>query len=264
MKLGLVTYNLAKDWDIPTIIGKCTANGFEGVELRTTHAHGVEPHLSPAQRAEVRRMFADSPVTLVGLGSTFEYHAADPEELRRNIEGTKAFCRLAADVGAQGVKVRPNGVQDALGIPREKTFEQIGRSFDHCAAYAAELGVELRMEIHGHVTQEPQNFARIMAYVEHPNAKICWNSNPTDVDEKGSIEASFRLFAARIGLVHMRDLYIPDYPWRELIRLLRAAGYRGFCLAEIPESPEPDRIMGYYRALWAAYNELVAQQSSCC
>jgi len=262
MKLGLVTYNLARDWDLSTIIEKCTANGFQGVELRTTHAHGVEVSLTPSQRAEVRKMFEDSPITLVGLGSTFEYHSADPEELRRNIDGTKEYARLAADVGAQGIKVRPNGVQDELGIPREKTYEQIGRAFDECAAFAANLGVEVRMEVHGHVTQIPKNFAAIMAYVEHPNAKVCWNSNPPDVDENGSIKDNFNLVADRIGLVHMRDIYIRDYPWRELVELLQAQGYQGFCLAEIPESSEPDRIMGYYRALWDAYNELVATQHS--
>ena len=42
MKLGLVTYNMAKDWDVPTIIKNCQDTGFEGVELRTTHAHKVE------------------------------------------------------------------------------------------------------------------------------------------------------------------------------------------------------------------------------
>ena len=36
MHLGLVTYNLAQDWDIPTIIKNCEAAQFEGVELRTT------------------------------------------------------------------------------------------------------------------------------------------------------------------------------------------------------------------------------------
>src|SRR5436189_229295 len=35
-KLGTVTYNLAKDWDVPTLIKNCEANGFEAVELRTT------------------------------------------------------------------------------------------------------------------------------------------------------------------------------------------------------------------------------------
>ena len=259
MKLRLVTYNLAKDWDIPTIIEKCSATGFEGVELRTTHAHGVELSLTPGQRAEVRMRFADSPVTLVGLGSTYEYHSTDPEELTSNIEGTKEYSRLAADVGAQGVKVRPNGVQDEKGIPREKTYEQIGRAFDECAAYAADYGVELRMEVHGWVTQEPDVFARIMSYVQHPNALICWNCNDPDIDATGSIADNFRRLKARIALVHMRDIYVKPYPWRELVSLLRGKGYQGFCCAEIPESDEPERIMGYYHALWGAYNKLAAR-----
>jgi len=89
MKLGLVTYNLAKDWDVDTIIEMCTKHGFEGVEPRTTHAHGIEVDLSAEQRKEIRSKFEDSPIELAGLGSAFEYHSPDPDELRRNIEGTK-------------------------------------------------------------------------------------------------------------------------------------------------------------------------------
>ena len=52
MKLGLVTYQLGKDWDVPTLIEKLTALRYGGVELRTEHAHGVEDSLTPEQRAE--------------------------------------------------------------------------------------------------------------------------------------------------------------------------------------------------------------------
>ena len=55
MKLGTVTYNLAQDWDIPTIIKNCEAAGFQGVELRTSHKHGVEVSLSPDERGEVKQ-----------------------------------------------------------------------------------------------------------------------------------------------------------------------------------------------------------------
>jgi hypothetical protein len=40
-QLGIVTYNIAKDWDLSTILTKLDALGYEGVELRTTHAHKV-------------------------------------------------------------------------------------------------------------------------------------------------------------------------------------------------------------------------------
>ena len=48
LKLGTVTYNIAKDWDLPTLIKNLTDAGFDGVELRTTHKHGVEVSLPPA------------------------------------------------------------------------------------------------------------------------------------------------------------------------------------------------------------------------
>src|SRR4051794_2507624 len=41
-RLGIVTYNIAATWDIPTILRVCRAVGLAAVELRTTHRHGVE------------------------------------------------------------------------------------------------------------------------------------------------------------------------------------------------------------------------------
>src|SRR6185503_4022917 len=91
MKLGTVTYNLAKDWDLETLIKNCEAAHFEGVELRTTHAHKVEVDLTKAQRADVRKRFADSAVQLMGLGSAFDYHTPDADKLRRDIAATKDY-----------------------------------------------------------------------------------------------------------------------------------------------------------------------------
>src|SRR5688572_3849165 len=70
LKLGTVTYNIAKDWDVPTIIKNLTEVGMDAVELRTTHKHGVELTLSPAARAEVRKQFEGSAVKIGGLGTT--------------------------------------------------------------------------------------------------------------------------------------------------------------------------------------------------
>ena len=123
MKLGTVTYNLAKDWDIETLIRNCEATGFEGVELRTTHAHKVEVNLTKEERAEVRRRFANSKVQLMGLGSAFEYHSPDPERLKREIDQSRDYIVLAHDVGASGIKVRPNGLPKE--VPVQKTLEQI-------------------------------------------------------------------------------------------------------------------------------------------
>lgn len=250
MQLGIVTYNIAKDWDLPTILKRLEALKYQGVELRTSHKHGVEVSLTPAQRREVKRRFSDSPVALAGLGSAFEYQAADMAVVHRNIEGTKEYVRLAHDVGAPGVKVRPNGVP--RGADLDTTLKQIGNALHDVGEDAAGFGVEIRLEVHGAVTQELPNIAKILQYADHPNVYVCWNSNATDVRD-GSVRETFRLVAPKIHEVHLRDLYDETYPWRELFRLLSEQNFEGFTLAEIPDSPDPERVLRYFRALWLAF-----------
>jgi sugar phosphate isomerase/epimerase len=249
-QLGIVTYNIAKDWDLPTILSKLEKLGYEGVELRTTHAHKVEVNLSKHERDDVRKRFEDSPVELAGLGSAFEYHAADPAVVRKNIDETKEYVRLAHDVGSPGVKVRPNGVPK--GGDLDATLRQIGRALHEIGEDAADFGVAIRVEVHGSVTSELPNFAKIMQYADHPNVYTCWNSNPSDV-KNGSIKENFALVAPKVHEVHLRDLTDEAYPWRELFALLQSQKYEGFTLAEVPESSDPDRVLRYFRSLWLAY-----------
>lgn len=249
MKLGLVTYNMAKDWDIKTLIINCKATGFEGVELRTTHAHGVEPTLSAAQRADVRKQFENSPIKLWGLGSVCEYHSADPTEVKRNIQVTAEFVKLAKDVGAVGVKVRPNGLQIDKGIPKEHTLEQIGKALIECGKVASDYGIEIWLEVHGRDTCLPENIYQIMQACNHPSVGVCWNSNKTDIKD-GSVKENFELLKPWIRSVHINELCDESYPWAELFALLKQINYQRFTLAELPESSDPIRVMKYYRALW--------------
>jgi len=250
MRIGLVTYNLAKSWDLETIIKNCTEARFEGVELRTTHAHKVETNLNRDQRAAVRKRFMDSPVDLISLGTAFEFHSSDPSEVRRNVEGTKEAIVLAHDVGAEAVKVRPNGLPKEVE-PR-RTLEQIGKALRECGEHGANYGVKVRLEVHGTATSLLSNIATIIAAAGHPQVEVTWNSNQSDL-EGGTLEENFRRVEAKIGMVHLRDLYLAEYPFRKLFALLRGARFQGFCCAEIPESPDPLRVMHYFRALFLAY-----------
>lgn len=249
-QLGIVTYNVAKDWDLPTILKRLEALKFQGVELRTTHAHKVEVDLTAAQRREVRKRFEDSPVALAGLGSAFEYQAVDPAVVKKNIEGTKKYVRLAHDVGSPGVKVRPNGIPK--GADLDATLRQIGRALHEIGDDAEKFGVEIRVEVHGETTQLLPNLAKIIRYADHPNVFVCWNSNLSDVVD-GSIKENFELVAPKVREVHLRDLTDEQYPWRDLFAMLVAQDFDGFTLAEIPESTDPERVLRYFRALWLAY-----------
>jgi sugar phosphate isomerase/epimerase len=247
MKLGSVTYNVLKDWDLETIIKKLEEAGFEAVELRTGHKHGVEPSLTAEERSKVRARFEKSSVRLLSYGTTCEFHAADPAVRRKNVEEGKTFIDLAHDTGAWGIKVRPNGFPK--DVPREETIRNIGGCLRELGQYGEGKGVEVWLEVHGSETQVPPVCAAIMKAAAHSSVGLCWNSNPTDV-VNGSVKQSFELLRPWIRNCHITELSNEKYPWRELFTLLRASKYDRYMLMEVAESKEPERFMRYYRALW--------------
>lgn len=254
-KLGLVTYNWGKDWDVPTVIESCEATGFGGVELRSTHRHGVEITLGEKERREVRKQFEDSNVKLVGLGSACEYHSDDPANLEKNIEETKAFVRLCKDVGGSGVKVRPNGLPK--DVPVEKTIEQIGRSLRAVATYGADYGVQIRVEVHGRGTAELPLIRQMMDIADHPNAVICWNCNPTDLNGEG-LAHNFDLVRKHFGAtVHIHDLRNDAYPWKPFFGLLKTIRFSDWALIE--EGKVPADIVTAMHENRKAFDELVEE-----
>lgn len=250
LKVGIMTYTLAKDWDIETIIKNCTETNYQSVEFRTTHTHGIELTLSASERATVKKRFEDSPIEAISLASAYYYHSSDHVELKKNIEGTKEYVLLARDVGAKAIRVFPNKIPK--DVPEEKTFEQIGKSLAEVSQFAHDHGVEIRVCVHGQGTDSPSVIKKIINYSQSPYVYINWNCNPADT-EGGGFEYNFNLLKDRIRGVHMHELWTPEYPFRLLFKLLSDMGYKGYCLAEVNGSEDPIRFMKYYRALFLAY-----------
>jgi sugar phosphate isomerase/epimerase len=253
-QLGLVTYNLAAKWDLATILRACQAAQVAAVELRTTHAHGVEPTLNAEERRTVKQKCANAGVVIWGCGTACEFHSADPAVVKANVETCKQFVKLAADIGGRGVKVRPNGLRK--DVPAEKTLEQIGKALIECGNAAADAGVEIWVEVHGAETQKPANMKSIMEHCGHKSVGITWNSNRTDL-VNGSVRPSFELLRPWIRSVHINELYKDargEYPYRELFGLLRGVGYDRYTLCEVGRTPQSvdDGIetLMYYAALW--------------
>jgi len=237
MAYGLVTYQWAKDWDLPTLIANCEKARVLGVELRTTHKHGVEPTLSETQRKDVAKRFGDSEVTLVGIGSNERFDNPDPAVVKKAIEKSKEYIRLSHDVGATGVKVKPDRFYP--NVPHEKTIAQIGESLNTLGEYAVGFGQQIRLEVHGGCA-EPATIKKIMDVADNPNVAVCWNSNAQDLQGKG-LEHNLGLLIDRFGATcHVRPLDDPDYPYEKLISLLVKADYHGWIMLEdgrIPANP---------------------------
>jgi sugar phosphate isomerase/epimerase len=238
MKLGLVTYLWGKDWALPVLIANCEKTSVLGVELRTQHAHGVESNLNAQQRRDVKKRFDDSPVELVGLGTNFAFHHADPARLKRDIEGAKQYIKLSRDVGGSGVKVKPNDLPK--NVSREKTIEQIGKSLNEIGRFGADYGQQIRLEVHGGCSPLPIMKA-IMDVADHPNVGVCWNCNSQDLQGEG-LEHNFNLVKDRFSdIVHIRELNVGSYPYQDLMNLFVAMDYDGWILLEARTNPR-DRV----------------------
>jgi sugar phosphate isomerase/epimerase len=239
MHLGLVTYQWGRDWDLPTLIANCEKSGLLGLELRVDHAHKVEINLNAAQRAEVKKRFADSAVECIGYGANFEYHSPDPAKLRENIEGTKEYIKLCKDIGATGIKVKPNNLP--AEVPREKTIAQIAASLNECGKFAQDYGQLVRVEVHGSITSELPVMKAIFEQITEKNVKMCWNCNDQDLLPPG-LEGNFNSVKKWFGdTVHIRELNEGNYPYQKLFDLLTGIKYKGWILLEARTEPA-DRI----------------------
>jgi sugar phosphate isomerase/epimerase len=238
MRFGLVTYMWGYDWDLPTLIANCEKAGAAGVELRTGHAHGVEPGISKHKQREVKLRFADSPVKLVGLGTNEAFHYVDSQALKRSVQRAKEFIELSHAIGGSGTKVKPNDLPP--GVPHQQTIEQIGKALNELGVYAADLGQQVRLEVHGQCAPLP-TIAAIMEVAHNPNVAVCWNSNPQDLQGEG-LEHNFRLVENRLGAtLHARQLDGKQYPYPQLFKLLQGIHYDGWVLIEASDKP-PDRV----------------------
>ena len=239
MHLGLVTYLWGQDWDLPTLIRNCEQSGLLGVELRTQHKHGVEPHLNKKQRSDVKKRFADSPVNVLGPGTNWSFHSPDPQELKRNILGAQQYLMLSHDIGGTGVKVKPNALPK--DVPVEKTIEQIGTSLNTLGKFADGYGQQIRVEVHGRETQELPIMKRIMDVADHKRVTVCWNSNDADLKGRG-LDFNFRSVQDRFGdTCHVREFNVGNYPYARLMDLLVGIDYAGWVLLECRTKPK-DRV----------------------
>jgi sugar phosphate isomerase/epimerase len=245
LKLGLMTYRVAMKWDIDTIIKNLKEAQYEHVELRQTHAHGVETTLSAAERAAVKKRFQDAGLA-ISLASGYRYNYPDPAEVKKSIEATKEYILLAQDVGALGIRVFGSEAKtDAM-------LKQIGEALAEVGEFGHQHGVQIR------VCDDGPTLAMIKKNIDASNCPyvyVNWNCPMSDLE--GGFENNFNTVKGRIGNVHLRDLY-NEYPWRLFFSLLSKSGYTGYCDAEIPAfEGDVIRSLKYYRSLFLALQNAV-------
>lgn len=257
MKLALNTYNLLGDKTWEEIIDICHGCGAAGIEFSIGygHKHGVELDTPDDQLAKIREGIAAAGLEVASIASYCRFDRDSEEDFQRNLADAKRGIDLAARMGSTIFRFVANDVPDFM--PRPDFVLRISQVMRELAEYGESKGVLALLNMHGSF-QHRCDVSRAARLAAHPYAGLVYNCAPCDL-VGGSVEVTVERVLPYVRHVHLHEL-TDGYPYPEMFRLLKAAGYKGwFSVAVDDTSAEVQRFLGYYCALVRAWWEAAGQ-----
>lgn len=263
MKLCLLTYNMARNWELPKIVEVARKGGFAGVELRaeSKHKHGAELESTPEQRREIRNRLQDAYLEAACIGLSSRYDTPDTGRRQEVVERTKRYVELAAEIGCRRLRVFGNdmpkeGPGGDAPPDRESVIRYVGDALRELGDYAAPYNVDILLEMHGQFNY--WGFTpRAVEHAAHPRVGVVYNCDQRDL-VAGSVAATYSRVRHLIRHVHMHE-FTSGYPYPELFGLLQRDGYEGYLSSELgAEIPTPEDFLLMYAQLFRAWAALAA------
>lgn len=248
MKLSFTTLSIARDLDLDNTIEMAKAAGCAGIEFRISQGqkHGVELETTKEQRCIIRRKMEDAYLETVSIATGCMFHFVDEKIRRENIEGAKMAAELAHDLSCKYIRVFGNDIPEDVNA--QKCVAYVAEALSEVAGYAAPLGVDVLLEMHGKF-----NFwgyvIEAVKLTGKANVGILYNCDNRDI-VKDSVIETYERIAPFMRHVHMHELDSPIFPYMQLFSLLIRDGYTGYLSAEIAYNPDPKRFMSLYGTLY--------------
>jgi sugar phosphate isomerase/epimerase len=225
---------------LPTFLDLAVRHACTGVELRAALDQPVHVGLSPAGRVSVAAALRERGLTALDVSSYVRVCA--PGDDAAVVDELRAHLRLAADVGALGVRVFPGGVGD--GHDDERARQRLALVLDE----ARGLGVDVLVETHD---SHPSGAAVARLLEPLPQVGAVWDVLHTWRAGEAPAEAVGAL-GPRLRLVQVKDatdrttgapLTLPGegaLPVADVLAALAGAGYAGWLSLEWERPWSPD------------------------
>jgi sugar phosphate isomerase/epimerase len=263
LKLSLLTYNMARNWELPKIIEFARQGGFSGVEFRaeSKHLHGVELETTPEYRRDVRDRMQDAYLEIACIGLSSRFDTPDRQQRKAVVERTKRFVELAAEVGCRRLRVFGNDMpKQGMGgdVPpdRESVLKYVGEALHELGEFGDSHTVDILLEMHGQFNY--WHFARTaVEHADHARVGLVYNCDNRDL-VGGSVASTYSRVRHLIRHIHMHE-FTSGFPYPELFGLLQRDGYEGYCSTELgTEVPPPESFLLLYAQLFRAWVALSA------
>jgi sugar phosphate isomerase/epimerase len=251
MHLGLMAYQLAKEWDVDTTAKMCKEGRMESFEFfaEPSYKQKVSLEMQPAEAKKIRKTFTDANVHIAGLAITERYDWPNVAQVKEAIARTKQYVLLAVDMGAPRLRVLGDKLHDSE--PKAWTIARVAGALTELVHYSAGLGVDMGFEMHGSYSGW-EDALEVVKRVNHPRCYLVHNSQPQNTPPE-DFDRVFELIRPHIGHVHFHDLLDPKFPYKKFIKKLRDSNYDGYCSLELDPSNDPIRVLHLTRALFEEY-----------
>ncbi|MFI6156353.1 sugar phosphate isomerase/epimerase family protein [Kitasatospora sp. NPDC051170] len=177
-------------------------HGWDGLELRCAEGESVHPAMTAAERRAAARTLSAHGLVPLALASYTGVAAPGPDE--PVVRALRAGLRLAADLGAAGLRVFPRGGDG----PIAEATERAARRLAAVAPEAERLGVRALVETHDS-HRGGRAVARILDRVAHPAVGALWDLLHTHLAGETPAE-SWAALGPHLGHVQVKDVAGPE------------------------------------------------------
>ena len=251
MHLGLMAYQMAKEWDIETTAKMCKEGKMESFEFLAEPAYKqkISLDMQPAEAKKTRKTFTDAGVHIAGLAISERYDWPNVGQVKEAIARTKQYMLLAVDLGAPRLRVLGDKFHD--NEPKAWTTARVANALSEIVHYSAGLGVDIGFEMHNGFAGW-EDALEVVKKVNHPRCYLVHNSQVQNTPPE-DFDRVFEILRPHIGHVHLHDLLDSKFPYKKFIKKLRDSNYEGHCSLELDPSQDPLRVLHLTRALFEEF-----------
>jgi sugar phosphate isomerase/epimerase len=271
IKIGVATYSywhfMGEKAPIESIIDKAGDMGVEALDLlhRQMDIPEKDP-LTPAHRARLQKLkrhaFRNG-VTMVCFSTHQTFLSPDPAKVTENVEHTKKCIEICYELGIPCMRVntgrwgtiddfdelmKHKGVEPMLpGHNEEEAFKWVIDGIERCLDKAAQCGVILALENHWGLARTPEGQMRILNSIDSPwFGALMDTGNFLEAPYKEAAYNSLKMIAPKTVYVQAKTYYGGgvwyelDIDYERVARILKDAGYSGYCCLEFEGKEDPD------------------------
>ena len=190
------------DLTLDGIFGLCEKYCIRNIEIRGIGGeldNRKIPEFAPEIIDATVEKFKKAGISPVILGTSCEFHKE--EKFDAAIEEGKAAVKIAAKLGARGIRVFGNRIVE----PVDKTYERVIRGIKTLCDFAADKGVDILLETHGDYIDEKTLSPITEALGAVKNFGIIWDIEHTPCIFDGTYADFYKFAKPFVRHVHIKD-----------------------------------------------------------